>query len=111
MDSNMHSIGTPGGPTGLAALEAAVDLVVAQDPHRLSDAARADHLRALEQRIDLVDDLWLQELAAVDRLGAAGADRGEVAPSTADWLRDRLGVDAATANGWVRAARARYPRP
>jgi hypothetical protein len=47
----------------------------------------------------------------VDRLGAAGADRGEVAPSTADWPGARLNASSAAANSWVRIARARYPGP
>jgi hypothetical protein len=61
--------------------------------------------------IDRLEDIWLQELAFVDRRGIAGADRGEVAPSTVDWLSARLHVSSATANAWVRVARARYPGP
>ncbi len=71
----------------------------------------ADHARELRRLIDIVEDIWLQELADVDRRGIAGADRGEVAPSTADWLSARLDVSSATANSWVRIARARYPGP
>jgi hypothetical protein len=111
MESNMYSTGTPDGLTKLAALEAAVDRVIAEDLSGLSEAARADRARELRRVFDLLEDLWLRHLAAVDRRGAAGADRGEVASSTADWLCDRLGVSSATANSWVRIARARYPGP
>jgi hypothetical protein len=111
MESNMHSIGTPDGPTGLAALAAALDRLAAQDLDRLGDAALADHARELWGLLDRLNGIWLQELAAVDALGLAGADRGEVAPSTADWLSARLGVDLGVANSWVRTARALYGDP
>jgi hypothetical protein len=111
MESNMYSTGTPDGRTKLAALEAMVDQVLAEDLSRLSKAARADRARELRRVLDLMEDIWLRDLAALDRRGAAGADRGEVWPSTAEWLCARLGVDAATANSWVRTARARYPGP
>jgi hypothetical protein len=111
MESNMYSTGPPDGLTKLAALEATVDRVIAQDLDRLGEAALADHARELRRLIDRLEDIWLQELAAVDRLGAAGADQGEVAPSTADWLSARLDISSAAANSWVRIARARYPGP
>jgi hypothetical protein len=87
-------------------LAAAFDWVIAQDLDRLGDAALADHARELRGLIDRLEGIWLQELAAVDARGAAGADQGEVAPSTADWLSARLGVDPGVANSWVRTARA-----
>jgi hypothetical protein len=108
MDSNMHSTG---GPDGLPALVADLQGLAAQPRDGLTDAALADHARELWGLIDRLEGIWLQELAAVDRLGIAGADRGEVAPSTAEWLSARLGVSSATANSWVRIARARYPGP
>jgi hypothetical protein len=108
MESNMYSTGTS---DGLARLEAAVDQVLAQDLSGLDEAARADRARELRRAIDLMEDIWLRELAEVDRRGAAGADRGEVWPSTAEWLSARFGVSSATANSWVRTARARYPGP
>ena len=107
----MYSTGSPEGLTGLAAVEAVVEFVLAQDTSRMSHAARADHLRALGQLIDLLEGTWLQMLAEVDRRGAAGADRGEGAASTADWLCDRLGVSADLANSWVRRARTLHRRP
>jgi hypothetical protein len=94
MESNMYSTGPPDGLTKLAAT---VDRVIAQDLDRLGEAALADHARELRRLID--------------RLGAAGADQGEVAPSTADWLSARLDISSAAANSWVRIARARYPGP
>jgi hypothetical protein len=106
MESNMYSTGTPDGLTKLAAT---LGRVIAQDLDLLGEAALADHARELRRLIDRLEDIWLQELAAVDRLGAAGADQGELAPSTADWLSARLHVSSATANSWVRIARARYP--
>ena len=109
MESNMYSTGAPDGLTKLAAT---LGRVIAQDLDLLGEAALADHARELRRLIDRLEDIWLQELAAVDRLGAAGAagaDQGEVAPSTADWLSARLHVSSATANSWVRIARARYP--
>jgi hypothetical protein len=108
MESNMYSTGTPDGLTKLAAT---LGRVIAQDLDLLGEAALADHARELRRLIDRLEDIWLQELAAVDRLGAAGADQGELAPSTADWLSARLHVSSATANSWVRIARARYPGP
>jgi hypothetical protein len=106
MESNMYSTGTPDGLTKLAAT---LGRVIAQDLDLVGEAALADHARELRRLIDRLEDIWLQELAAVDRLGAAGADQGELAPSTADWLSARLHVSSATANSWVRIARARYP--
>jgi hypothetical protein len=111
MESNMHSIGTPDGPTGLAALAAELARLSAQDLDRLGAAALADHARELRGLIDRLKGIWLQELAALDARGAAGADRGEVAPSTAEWLSARLGVDLGVANSWVRTARALYGDP
>jgi hypothetical protein len=100
MESNMYSTGTSDGLTRLA-----------QDLDRLGGAAPADRGRELPRLLDRLEDIWLQELAAVDRRGIAGADQGEVAPSTADWLSARLGMSSAAANSWVRIARVRYPGP
>ena len=108
MDSNMHSTG---GPDGLPALVADLQGLAAQPRDGLTDAALADHARELGGLIDRLEGIWLQELAALDARRAAGADRGEVAPSTAEWLSARLGVDLGVANSWVRTARARYPGP
>jgi hypothetical protein len=108
MESNM---GSTDALDGLARLEAAVDQVVAQDLSGLDEAALADRARELRRLRGRLEDIWLRWLAEVDRRGAAGADRGEVWPSTAEWLSARFGVSSATANSWVRTARARYPGP
>jgi hypothetical protein len=108
MESNMHSTGTP---DGLTTLLAALEELAGQDLERLGDAARADRSRELRGLLDRLEGIWLQGLAAVDRRDAAGADQGEVASSTADWLCARLGVDADVASSWVRTARALYPGP
>jgi hypothetical protein len=53
----------------------------------------------------------LDELAGVDACGAAGADRGQPAPSTAGWLRNRLRMGAGAARDAVRTARALFRGP
>jgi Domain of unknown function (DUF222) len=47
----------------------------------------------------------------VDARGAAGADQGQPAPSTASWLRARLRMGAGAASGVVRTARALFRGP
>ena len=47
----------------------------------------------------------------VDARGAAGAEQGVQAGSTAAWLRNRLHMSASTAAGLVRTARALYRGP
>src|SRR5215207_2437257 len=78
MDSNTHSIQDPAGrpaepSDGLAALAAAVDQLAAQERHGLTDAVRAERVLALRRLLDRLEGQWLQELAAVDARGAAGA--------------------------------------
>ena len=91
MDSNTHSTS---GPDRLTALVAAVDGLTAQDLDRLTDAALADRLRVLRRQLDRQEGQWLRTLAAIDARGAAGADQGVQAPSTAGWLRARLRLSA-----------------
>ena len=51
--------------------------------------------------LDRLEGQWLGELAAVDARGAAGAEEGVQAGSTAGWLRARLRMGAgAAASGW-----------
>jgi Domain of unknown function (DUF222) len=108
MESNMHS----GGPgDGLAALEAAVDGLAAQDLDGLADAALAERVLELRRLLNRLEGHWLQTVAAVDGRSAAGADQGQPAPSTAGWLRTRLRLGATAAAGWVRTARALYRGP
>jgi Domain of unknown function (DUF222)/HNH endonuclease len=126
MDSNTHSVGAAEGPTALAgtdgllalvgtdtltALAAAVDALAAEDLDRLGDAAVAHQVLALQTLENRLHGLWLQRLATVDGRGAAGADRGEQAPSTAGWLRARLRLGASAATSSVRTARALFRGP
>jgi Domain of unknown function (DUF222) len=116
MDSNTHSTGSATesatGPTdGLAALEAAVDDLAAQDLAGLPDGVRAERTLVLRRLLDRLEGHWLQELAAVDAGGAAGAEHGIRAPSTASWLRGRLRMGAGAATSAVRTARALFRGP
>jgi len=61
---------------------------------------------SLRRLLDGLDGHWPAELAAVDARGAAGADLGAQAPSTAGRLRNRLHLSHDTASGWVRTAQA-----
>jgi hypothetical protein len=123
MDSNAHSIQRPprGRPDALASLAAAVDELAAQDLDRLPDAALADQVLELRRLVDRLEGHWLQQLAAVDGRGAAGAeqglevgagaDQGAPGTSTAAWLRRRLRLGAGAAAGCVRTARALFRGP
>jgi hypothetical protein len=61
--------------------------------------------------LDRQEGHWHKELAAIDTLGAAGADQGTPAPSTASWLRSRLRMGASAATSAVRTARALFRGP
>jgi hypothetical protein len=116
MDSNTHSNSSEGqpppeSPDGLAAVAADLAALAAQDPDRLSDTAQAERVLALRRLADRLEGQWLQELAGVDACGAAGADQGEQALSTAAWLRTRLHLSAEAAHGNVRTARALFRGP
>jgi hypothetical protein len=123
MDPNTHSPQPPSAPPAdaggpleppddeLAALAADVDAMATQDLARLSATARTQRLLAWQRLLDRQHGLWLQELAALDAAGAAGADLGEQAASTAGWLRQRLRLSAGAAHGSVRAARALFRGP
>jgi hypothetical protein len=108
MNSNTHSTSTA---AGLTALAAAVDGLATQDLDRLADAALAERVLELRRLLNRLEGCWLRTLAAVDGRGAAGADQGQPAPSTAGWLRARLRLGATAAAGWVRTARALYRGP
>ena len=108
MDSNTHS---GSRPDRLGALAAVVEELVAEDLDRLADAALADQVRELRRQLDRLEGHWLRTLAAVDGRGAAGAEHGVQAPSTASWLRARLHMSAGTAAGLVRTARALFCGP
>ena len=98
-------------PAWLAKLAAAVDDLDDQQLDSLPDAVRSEGVRVLRQLIDRQEGFWLQELAAVDARGAAGAEEGIQAASTASWLRTRLRMGAGAANRAVRTARAVFRGP
>ena len=95
----------------LAALEAEVDRLAAQDLDGLADAALAEGVLRLRRLANRVEGHWLAWLAAVDARGAAGAEQGVQAGSTAGWLRNRLRMGAGAASSLVRTARALYRGP
>jgi hypothetical protein len=112
MDSNMYSAHRPGHPgDGLATLAGAVDDLAAQDLNRLTDAALAEQVLALRRLLDRLEGHWLQQLAAVDGRGAAGADQDQETGSTAAWLRTRLRLGPGAASSSVRTARALFRGP
>jgi Domain of unknown function (DUF222)/HNH endonuclease len=112
MDSNISSTQHPTGrPDSLAALAAARDDLAAQDLDGLPDAVRAGRVLELRRLLDQLEGLWLNELAGVDALGAAGAEQGQQVGSTAGWLRNRLRMGAGTASSSVRTARALFRGP
>jgi Domain of unknown function (DUF222) len=120
MDSNTHSMSRltepPARPAAdladeLVALAGMVDRLAARRPDGLSDAVRAERVLVLRRLVDRLEGHWLQELAAVDAKGAAGAEAGAQAASTASWLRARLRLGASAANRAVRTARALFRGP
>src|ERR687897_1550179 len=114
MDSNIHSTQPPNQkpePDWLAALAMVADQLAAQDLNRLPDAVVAERVLGLRQLVDRLEGQWLKELAGVDALGAAGAEQGQQAGSTAAWLRNRLRLGAGTATSAVRTARALFRGP
>jgi hypothetical protein len=95
MDPNTHSTSPP---ERLRALAATI-------------TALAERVLALRRLLDRLEGRWLQELAAVDARGAAGAEEGMQAPSTASWLRGRLRMGAGAAHRAVQTARALFRGP
>ena len=108
MDSNTHS---GSRPDWLAALTADLDGLAAEDLDGLTDTARADRVMVLGGLADRLQGQWLKELAGVDARGAAGAEQGLQAGSTASWLRHRLRMGAGAAAAAVRTARALFGGP
>jgi hypothetical protein len=116
MDSNRCSCegrerppGSP--PDGVAALEAAVDVLTTEDRTGLTAAVPAERILVLRRLVDRLEGHWLHELADLDARGAAGADQGTPAASTASWLRNRLRMGATAATSAVRTARALFRGP
>jgi Domain of unknown function (DUF222) len=108
MDSNTYSAGPS---EELAALAATLEGLAAQDLTGLSDATRAERVLRLRRLLDRLEGHWLNELATLDACGAAGAEQGVQAGSTAGWLRARLRMGAGAASSAVRTARALFRGP
>ncbi len=123
MDTNTSSIvassgsaaveaatGPAAAPTRVAddldALDRLLGRLAAADPTTLPDPALAERVLRLRRQADRLEAVWQRELAALDGRGAAGAETGAAAPSTAGWLRARLRLDRGAAGGHVRVARA-----
>ncbi|HEY2956778.1 MAG TPA: DUF222 domain-containing protein, partial [Actinomycetota bacterium] len=109
------SAGLPAGPGGLGAalawLAAALANLATLALDRQPDAALAAAALDAQHLGDQLDAAKLRLLAAVDGRGAAGAEAGEYAPSTAAWLRARLRMGPGTAHRAVRTARALHRGP
>jgi hypothetical protein len=112
MSTNTSSTtSSPGRAGRLAALAAAVEELAAQEPDGLPDAVRAEEVLVLRRLLDRLEGHWLHQLAAIDGRGAAGAEQGQPAGSTAGWLRNRLRLGAGAAAGAVWTARALFRGP
>jgi Domain of unknown function (DUF222)/HNH endonuclease len=112
MDSNTHSTSqSTSEPAELAGLAAELQSLAAQDLDSLTDADLVDRALELQGLRDRLDGQWLRTLAAVDARGAAGAEDGVPAGSTAGWLRRRLRMSAGAASSCVRTARALFRGP
>jgi Domain of unknown function (DUF222)/HNH endonuclease len=108
MESNVYSIKEA---TGLDRLAAMVDELAAADLAALPDSEAAQRVLVLRKLVDRLEGQWLRELAGVDGRGAAGADQGAQADSTAGWLWARLRAGRPQARRWVRTARALFRGP
>jgi Domain of unknown function (DUF222) len=108
MESNTHSVQDS---SGLGLLAAAVDQLAVEDLDALSDAEAARRVLVLRGLIQRLEGHWLRELAGVDGRGAAGADTGTPAESTAGWLRQRTRMGHPDAHQRVRVARALHRGP
>jgi hypothetical protein len=120
MDPNTHSTQPPEPPASpeppappvgsprLASLAAAKQELAALDLGQLPDTALTQDLMELRQLVDGLEGLWLQELAAADARGAAGAEVGAASASTAAWLRNRRRLSIHAAHTAVRTARALF---
>jgi hypothetical protein len=108
MDPNTHSMEWSGG---IGLLAAAVDQLAAEDLDALPDAEAAQRVLVLRRLLERLEGHWLRELAGVDGRGAAGADQGTPAESTAGWLRHRTRMGHSDAHHRVRVARALHRGP
>jgi hypothetical protein len=97
--------------TDVAGLAGVMGELAAADLDQLSDAALTRDTLALQRWMGRLEGQWLRRVAAVDARGAAGADQGQQALSTAGWLRNRLRMGAGAAREAVRTARALFRGP
>src|SRR5919197_5204270 len=104
MDPNTSS--RKGPPAGLATLAAEVDELVADDLDALPDALLAEQVLTMHRLLGQFEAACLRRLDAADTRGAAGAEAGTQAPSTAAWLRASLQMSPGAASRRVRVARA-----
>jgi hypothetical protein len=111
MDSNTHSNQPPEPVNDVAGLAAVLGKLEVEDLDQLTDTTLTQDTLALQQWKDRIEGQFLRRLAAVDARGAAGADQGVAAPSTAGWLRNRLRMAAGTARDAVQTARALFRGP
>ena len=102
---------TDSPPDRVAALEAVLDALAGEDRTSLPVGVRAERVLRLRRLADRLKGHWLGDLAAVDGRGAAGADQGTQAASTASWLRNRLRMGTSAASSYVRTARALFRGP
>jgi Domain of unknown function (DUF222) len=108
MDPNTHSVEWP---ANLAALAAVVDQLATDDLDALPDSQAAQRVLVLRGLLERLEGHWLRELACVDGRGAAGAEVGVPAESTAGWLRNRTRMGHPDAHHRVRVARALHRGP
>src|SRR6266704_5867382 len=107
--------GPAAAPTRVAddldALDRLLGQLAAADPTTLPDPALAERVLRLRRQANRLEAVWQRDLAALDGRGAAGAETGAAAPSTAGWLRARLRMSRGAAGGHVRVARAIHRGP
>src|SRR5262245_320400 len=120
MDSNTSSLmpdRTPGHvlvrpvPAGLEGLAAQIAELVACDFAGLFDGLVCEWVLGVRRSADQLEGCWLRLLVHVDAHGAAGAEQGVVASSTAGWLQARTRMGSAAAHQGVRTAWALYCGP
>ena len=85
MESNVHSTRQPTDCAGGGGRRAG-----RPGPRPPADAALAEQVLQVRRQLDRLEGQWLRALADVDGRGAAGAEHGLPAASTAAWLRHRL---------------------
>jgi hypothetical protein len=105
------SAGVSGVPAGLEGLAATINRQLAVDPNQLGDAALAERVLALHRLGGQLAAAELRSLAVADARGAAGAEQGLQAGSTAGWLRATTRMSPRDAKQLVQTARALHRGP